>query len=160
MIAHRLAGEWSPTEAFWRQVVDAASVETDTARPYPFFLAHPLQAAPETLGARDAWLAEWKWDGIRAQLIHRDGATTLWSRGDEPIAGQFPEIMADAQRLPHCVLTFHQPVTTMAAEPDASTVLIAVVDGGVTAWRMPAGEFIRGFAPPPPIAVPGGAGAD
>ena len=102
--AHRLAGEWSPSEALWRQVIDAASLETDTARPYPFFLAHPLQAAPETLGARDAWLAEWKWDGIRAQLIHRDGATTLWSRGDEPIAGQFPEIMADAQRLPHCVL--------------------------------------------------------
>src|SRR5262249_47224424 len=61
-----------------------------------------------------------------------------------------------AERLPHCVLTFHQPVTTMAVEPDASTVLIAVVDGGVSAWRMPGGEFIRGFAPPPPITVPGG----
>jgi len=49
-------------------------------------------------------MAEWKWDGIRAQLIHRESVTTLWSRGDEPIAGQFPEIMTDAQRLPHCVL--------------------------------------------------------
>jgi DNA ligase-1 len=103
-VAHRLAGEWTPSEAFWRQVIDAASVETDAARPYPFFLAHPLEGGPEALGDRDEWLAEWKWDGIRAQLIHRQAVTTLWSRGDEPIAGQFPEIMADAQRLPHCVL--------------------------------------------------------
>ena len=103
-VAHRLAGEWSPSEEFWRQVIDEASVETDNARPYPFFLAHPLEADPATLGPREDWLAEWKWDGIRAQLIHREGVTTLWSRGDEPIAGQFPEIMADAQRLPRCVL--------------------------------------------------------
>ena len=67
-----------------------------------------------------------------------------------------PAARGSAERLPHCVLTFHQPVTTMAVEPDGSTVLIAVVGGGVTAWRMPAGEFIRGFAPPPPLAVPGG----
>ena len=75
-----------------------------------------------------------------------------------PLDGCLPPAArpGSASRLPHCVLTFHQPVTTMAVEPDASTVLIAVVDGGVTAWRMPAGEFIRGFAPPPPIAVPGG----
>ncbi|TMA52187.1 MAG: hypothetical protein E6J76_07965 [Deltaproteobacteria bacterium] len=62
-----------------------------------------------------------------------------------------------ADRLPRCVLTFHQPVTAMAVEPAASTVLVAVVDGGVTAWRMPRAEFVLGFAPPPPIAVPGGA---
>src|SRR5439155_208795 len=61
-----------------------------------------------------------------------------------------------ADRLPRCVLTFHQPVTAMAVEPAASTVLVAVVDGGVTAWRMPSAEFVLGFAPPPPIAVPGG----
>jgi DNA ligase 1 len=74
------------------------------AHPYPFFLAHPLEAPPESLGERDEWLAEWKWDGIRAQLIRRGEVTALWSRGDEPIAGQFPEIMADAAKLPDCVL--------------------------------------------------------
>jgi DNA ligase-1 len=103
-IAHRLAGEWSPSEAFWRQVIDAASTDTDAARPYPFLLAHPLEGDPAALGPREDWLAEWKWDGIRAQLIRREAVTTLWSRGDEPIAGQFPEIMADAQRLAPCVL--------------------------------------------------------
>src|SRR5690606_7157525 len=76
----------------------------DRARPYPFFLAHPLDGDPQALRDRAEWLAEWKWDGIRAQLIRRGEVTALWSRGDEPIAGQFPEIMADAARLPHCVL--------------------------------------------------------
>jgi DNA ligase-1 len=104
VVAHRLTGEWWPTEAMWRGLVDTASTETDRANPYPFFLAHALEAAPETLGDREDWLAEWKWDGIRAQLIRRGDVTALWSRGDEPIAGQFPEIMADAGKLPHCVL--------------------------------------------------------
>jgi DNA ligase 1 len=104
VIAHRLTGDWWPTAQLWRDLITGASIETDRSNPYPFFLAHPLEAPPETLGPREQWLAEWKWDGIRAQLIRRGEVTALWSRGDEPIAGQFPEIMADAQKLPHCVL--------------------------------------------------------
>ena len=104
VVAHRLTGEWWPSEELWRQLIDAASIETDRSNPYPFFLAHPLEVPPETLGAREDWLAEWKWDGIRAQLIRRGEVTALWSRGDEPIGGQFPELMADAQKLPDCVL--------------------------------------------------------
>jgi DNA ligase-1 len=104
VVAHRLAGEWSPSAAFWKSLVDDVHAEADRAGPYPFFLAHPLEGDPQALGERDAWLAEWKWDGIRAQLIRRGEATALWSRGNEPIAGQFPELMADAQRLPHCVI--------------------------------------------------------
>jgi DNA ligase-1 len=104
VVAHRLAGEWSPTPELWRALVDNAAIESVSSRPYPFFLAHPLEGAPEALGPREEWLAEWKWDGIRAQLIRRSGITALWSRGDEPIAGQFPEVVADAHRLPACVL--------------------------------------------------------
>jgi len=104
VVAHRLAGEWSPSARFWEQLVDAAATETQRSHPYPFFLAHPLEGDPAQLGEREDWLAEWKWDGIRAQLIRRGDTTALWSRGDEPIAGQFPDIMADAARLPHCVL--------------------------------------------------------
>ena len=104
IVAHRLAGEWSPSAELWHALADTAAVEHASSNPYPFFLAHPLEGAPESLGPREEWLAEWKWDGIRAQLIHRHDATALWSRGDEPIAGQFPEIMADAHRLPPCVL--------------------------------------------------------
>jgi len=104
VIAHRLMGDWSPTEQMWQSVVEKGETTLDRANPYPFFLAHPLEAAPETLGPREEWIAEWKWDGIRAQLIRRGEVIALWSRGDEAIAGQFPEIMADAHKLPDCVI--------------------------------------------------------
>ena len=68
--------------------------------PYPFFLAHQLDAAPSTLGARDDWLVEWKYDGLRAQLVRRAGQTWLWSRGEELITERFPEIAAAALSLP------------------------------------------------------------
>jgi DNA ligase 1 len=104
VVAHRLAGEWSPTAGTWQALIHPQPGESDLARPYPFFLAHPLEGAPEALGERADWLAEWKWDGIRAQLVRRGEVIALWSRGDEPIAGQFPEILADAPKLPDCVL--------------------------------------------------------
>jgi ATP-dependent DNA ligase len=104
VISHRLMGDWSPAEATWRAVMAPGETRLDRANPYPFFLAHPLEGPPEALGPREEWLAEWKWDGIRAQLIRRGDVIALWSRGDEAIAGQFPEIMADAHKLPDCVL--------------------------------------------------------
>jgi DNA ligase-1 len=75
-------------------------------QPYPFFLAHPLQSAPDgALGDAADWLAEWKWDGIRAQLVRRAGETALWSRGEELISDRFPELIEAAAALPdNCVL--------------------------------------------------------
>jgi DNA ligase 1 len=70
------------------------------SRPYPFFLAHPLEAEPASLGHFADWIAEWKWDGIRAQLIRRAGRTFLWSRGEELLAGRFPEVEATGGLLP------------------------------------------------------------
>ena len=104
VIAHRLAGEWHPTAEAWAALVSPAGGEMEISKPYPFFLAHPLEALPESLGDRADWLAEWKWDGIRAQLVKRRGQAFLWSRGDEPIAHQFPEIITEAAKLPDCVL--------------------------------------------------------
>ncbi len=104
VISHRLMGDWSPSPEMWARVVAEGESQTDRAHPYPFFLAHPLEAAPESLGPREDWLAEWKWDGIRAQLIRRGDVIALWSRGDESIANQFPEIMADAPKLADCVI--------------------------------------------------------
>ena len=66
--------------------------ESDLGLPYPFFLAHPLQADPATLGAPSEWVIEWKWDGIRAQLVKRDGRVWLWSRGEDLITDRFPEL--------------------------------------------------------------------
>jgi DNA ligase 1 len=72
----------------------------DAGQPYPFFLAHPLQADPETLGAPANWMAEWKYDGIRAQLVRRAGQVWIWSRGEELVTERFPEVVARAQALP------------------------------------------------------------
>lgn len=75
-------------------------------QPYPFFLAHPLQQAPaEVLGAAEEWLTEWKWDGIRGQLVRRAGEAALWSRGEELVSERFPELIEAALTLPEgCVL--------------------------------------------------------
>ncbi len=71
---------------------DEALHESDIGLPYPFFLAHPLQADPATLGTPAQWVIEWKWDGIRAQLVKRGGRVWLWSRGEDLITERFPEL--------------------------------------------------------------------
>ncbi|WP_213781671.1 ATP-dependent DNA ligase [Caballeronia sp. dw_276] len=77
----------------------AAPHESDIGLPYPFFLAHPLQADPATLGAPADWVIEWKWDGIRAQLVKRGGRVWVWSRGEDLITDRFPEIAALGEAL-------------------------------------------------------------
>jgi len=98
-VAHRLMGEWQPTAEFWSRLIAPETREADVSRPYPFCLAYPLEGAPEDLGDPREWQIEWKWDGIRAQLIRRGGQTFLWSRGEELITDRFPEIAAAGARL-------------------------------------------------------------
>jgi DNA ligase-1 len=100
VIAHRLMGQWEPTPTFFRGLLAPAAGETDHSRPYPFCLAHPLPAGPEELGDVADWLMEWKWDGIRAQMIRRAGRSFIWSRGEEAIHDRFPELAAPAGQLP------------------------------------------------------------
>ncbi|HYT77398.1 MAG TPA: ATP-dependent DNA ligase [Vicinamibacterales bacterium] len=99
IVAARLMGDWTPT-AEWFTSVASSGGAGDPSQPYPFFLASPLEDPPETLGDREAWQVEWKWDGIRAQLIRRTSQTWLWSRGEELITQRFPEIAAAATHLP------------------------------------------------------------
>ncbi len=101
LIAQRLMG-WtdgsvSPTAQGFLQLIAEQSDQEHAMRggqPYPFFLAHQLQAAPETLGALEDWQVEWKYDGMRAQLVARGGANWLWSRGEDLITERFPEVAA------------------------------------------------------------------
>jgi DNA ligase 1 len=99
-IAARLMGDWTPTAEWFESLGSREETSEDRSRPYPFYLASPLDGDPASLGALDEWLIEWKWDGIRAQLVTRDGAVHLWSRGEEIITHRFPEIVAAATRLP------------------------------------------------------------
>ncbi len=99
-IAARLMGEWPTTATWFAALVSPETSDTDLSRPYPFYLAAPLNASPSTLGDPTAWFVEWKWDGIRAQLVRRAGQVYLWSRGEELITHRFPEIVAAARHLP------------------------------------------------------------
>ncbi len=103
-LSHRLMGAWRPSAASFRALLAAQVAGEDRSRPYPFFLASPLEQAPADLGSPDRWLVEWKWDGIRGQLIRRGGEIFLWSRGEELITGRFPELTQAAARLPDGVV--------------------------------------------------------
>ncbi len=99
-LAHRLMGSWTPETVSYETLIHAKDPEADLSRPYPFYLAYPLEAAPETLGDPGDWLAEWKWDGIRGQLVLRGGTLHLWSRGEELITDRFPEFARAKDWLP------------------------------------------------------------
>src|SRR5262245_48473702 len=99
-VAHRLMGDWSPTPEFYERLVAPDSGAVEASRPYPFFLAYPLEAEPAALGPVRDWQAEWKWDGIRSQLIRRAGQTFLWSRGEELVTERYPELRAVGDALP------------------------------------------------------------
>jgi DNA ligase 1 len=98
-IAARMMGDWTPTADWFTSLLSHEQTSEDRSRPYPFFLASPLEDSVESLGLRGEWLVEWKWDGIRAQLVRRAGDVHLWSRGEELITRRFPEIAAAATRL-------------------------------------------------------------
>jgi DNA ligase-1 len=76
----------------------------DTGQPYPFFLAHALDLPPQEFAARlgpaAGWLAEWKYDGIRAQVVKRAGRVWIWSRGEDLVTERFPEVVAEVQAWP------------------------------------------------------------
>jgi len=114
-VAQRLVGytdiSHRPTASSYHTLVAAESADEHSQRggqPYPFYLAHALQAPTEQfddlLGPPSAWQVEWKWDGIRAQVVKRDGQVWVWSRGEELITDRFPELHSLAQSLPDGVV--------------------------------------------------------
>jgi len=100
VIAHRLSGTWLPRPESFTALLAEETSDADVSRPYPFFLAYPLEDELDALGDASAWQAEWKWDGIRAQVIRRSAQTFIWSRGEELVTERFPEIAAAADFLP------------------------------------------------------------
>lgn len=91
-VAHLVSGNWDPTLISFSDLVHESLVVTDVSKPYPFFLAYALETPAAALGSPEEWLVEWKWDGIRGQLVRRGGAMYLWSRGEELITDKFPEL--------------------------------------------------------------------
>jgi DNA ligase-1 len=100
VMAHRLMGDWEPTADGYRKLIEDDHGRSNLSRPYPFFLAHPLVAPLATLGNRADWQVEWKWDGIRAQVIRREGEVLIWSRGEELVTDRYPELVEVGRALP------------------------------------------------------------
>ncbi|MEO8855631.1 MAG: ATP-dependent DNA ligase [Burkholderiaceae bacterium] len=111
-IAQRMVGYTGmaaqPTREHFERLVapptEGGADARDAGHPYPFFLAHALQQPREQfadlLGLPSAWQVEWKWDGIRAQLVKRAGQIWVWTRGEELATERFPELSALALHLP------------------------------------------------------------
>ncbi|MDP3759154.1 MAG: ATP-dependent DNA ligase [Ramlibacter sp.] len=130
-------GKVMPSVARFQALIAAhdegAPAPGDEGQPYPFFLAHQLDAPPEVFASRLGpvadWQVEWKYDGIRGQVVKRAGRVWLWSRGEELVTERFPEIEALAAQL-----------------PDGT-----VLDGEIMVWKddpvEPPGTFIGRPAP-------------
>jgi DNA ligase-1 len=120
-------------EALIAAAEEGVPEQRDEGQPYPFFLAHQLDLPPELFTARlgpvSDWMVEWKYDGIRGQVVRRGGRTWVWSRGEELVTERFPEIEALAQAL-----------------PDGT-----VIDGEILVWKEApdpeTGEIVAGPAP-------------
>ena len=99
-LAHRLMGDWTPDTTDFERLILAPDPEADLSKPYPFYLAYQLDDPVESLGAPGDWAAEYKWDGIRGQLIARGGRHFTWSRGEELMTDRFPELAVLSDFLP------------------------------------------------------------
>ncbi len=130
-VAQRLVGYTDlsnrPTPQGYLKLIAAESSDEHAQRggqPYPFFLAHglsqPVEQFDALLGSPADWQVEWKWDGIRAQLVKREGRLWVWSRGEELVTDRFPEL--------------HSLVSGL---PDGT-----VIDGEIVVWK----ESVQPFA--------------
>jgi DNA ligase-1 len=90
-IAHRISGNWDPVTTTFSELLSKEGITADDSKPYPFYLSYALEEDPATLGSPEEWQAEWKWDGIRGQLIKRNNELFVWSRGEDLMTDKFPE---------------------------------------------------------------------
>lgn len=100
LLAFRLMGNWDPATTGFRELVLEEQQAENQSRPFPFYLAYPVDETPEELGDPSEWLMEHKWDGIRSQLIVRGGTHFIWSRGEELITDSYPDLAPLAGALP------------------------------------------------------------
>jgi len=100
-LAHRLMGNWTPDTTNYDELIRSENPLDDISKPYPFYLAYPIEGEPNDLGDVTEWSLERKWDGIRGQVIIRDDQVFVWSRGEELVTDKFPEYHPLAEFLPN-----------------------------------------------------------
>ena len=129
VIAHRISGNWDPVTTAFPDLLSEHAVTTDHSKPYPFYLAYAIEDEVSTLGEPHEWQAEWKWDGIRGQIIKRNHQLFVWSRGEELMTEKFPEFHVLKNHLPNGV----------------------VLDGEIIPYRGPSGSASGGKVEGPPL---------
>ena len=104
VIAHRISGNWDPLTTNFSDLLSEQTVSIDHSKPYPFYLAYAVEDDVATLGQPHEWQAEWKWDGIRGQIIKRKDELFVWSRGEELMTEKFPEFHSLRNILPNGIV--------------------------------------------------------
>ena len=100
VVSHRVMGQWDPYHTSYQELIYGENAGDATSKPYPFYLAYGLEGGVEGLGKPEDWFAEWKWDGIRSQVIVRNNELYIWSRGEELVTEKFPELEPLRTQLP------------------------------------------------------------
>lgn len=103
-IAHKLLGNWNPAVISFNDLLHDETSNGDISKPYPFYLSYAVENDVTALGNINEWQAEYKWDGIRGQIIKRQNELFVWSRGEELVTDKFPEYNAFIDKLPNNVV--------------------------------------------------------
>ncbi len=117
IIAHRISGNWDPFSTSFENLLNEDAINMDYSKPYPFYLAYALESEPALLGNAAEWQAEWKWDGIRGQLIKRNNELFVWSRGEELMTDKFPEYHTLKDHLPDGVVLDGEIIPSIENKP-------------------------------------------
>jgi DNA ligase-1 len=123
VIAHRISGNWDPSTTSFSNMLNTEVVDVDHSKPYPFYLAYALEDEPASLGDPGEWQAEWKWDGIRGQMIKRDNKLFVWSRGEELMTEKFPEYFILNDLLPDGIVLDGEIIPAQDGKPLPFAVL-------------------------------------
>jgi DNA ligase-1 len=117
VIAHRISGKWDPVSTNFSDLLSEQAVAVDHSKPYPFYLAYAVEDDVHSLGEPNEWQAEWKWDGIRGQIIKRNNELFVWSRGEELMTEKFPEYHLLKDHLPNGVAMDGEIIPSVNGRP-------------------------------------------
>jgi DNA ligase-1 len=123
IIAHRISGQWDPSTITFDELLGDDGVGVDVSKPYPFYLAYAIEEDLATLGEPEEWQAEWKWDGIRGQIIKRAGELFVWSRGEGLMTEKFPEYAVLQDLLPDGLVLDGEIIPAVEGKPLAFALL-------------------------------------
>lgn len=100
-LAYKLMGDWNPNTITFQELILDERNSDYLSKPYPFYLAYPIEGELESLGNPEEWSIEHKWDGIRSQTIIRDNEIYVWSRGEELVTDKYPEFQSFIGNIPN-----------------------------------------------------------